>query len=291
MKFGIEIEFGGSVQDVLNELYADGLAASSSISSYVGFSQTHWTVKRDASVRNGGELVSPPMEFTDQASRDSVDRAVACLRRAGARPIADAGIHVHIESTNFTPKEISSVTRVWSRYEDAIYRLASSGWATLRNGARNYARKLTQEQKTGLASARSVTALQRAYYQTSGDLSYTVRNHGHGARYYGLNLHSHWYRGTIEFRVFNSSVNSERVQMYIALCHAIMTDAKAGKVRSINQGAHALGSMHRGDADPDKVIFNLLNILKYQGGEMSLQDYRLVKKFWKDSTPQSSMVA
>lgn len=291
MKFGLEVEFTGNTDDLIRELRNEGLSQSSRMASYIGFSQTDWTVKRDASVRNGGELVSPPLEFTNEEQRGQIDRAIRAMRRAGCTPDPSAGIHVHIESSGFSAREISCVARLWTRYEDAIYRLASSGWNTIRSGARQWAPRLSDAQKSGLASARTDQALMRAYYQQGRVTDSTTRNHGHGSRYRGLNLHSHWYRGTIEFRVFNSSVNGDRIQMYVALCHAIMQDAKNGKMRSVNRGVVPLGSMANGTADPDKVLFNFLNILRYHGGEMSVDDYRLVKRFWQDSRPQAATAA
>lgn len=283
-RFGVEVEFGGSRSAALTAIHRAGLGPATE-HNYMGHSDTHWIVKSDASV-SGGELVSPPLDFDDPDQRAQVDRAIAALTEAGCTTDPSAGIHVHIESRDMDAKQVAAVGRLFAKFEDAIYRLASSGWNTMRPGATSYARRLTDSQKTGIARARNEAQLKRAYY---GSDSTWHRGHGDPARYCGLNLHSHFYRGTIEFRVFNSSMNAERVQCYIAVCIALVQDARNGKVRSITK-SYNLGDMLSGRAEERKVIFNFLQVLRYEAG-MSLEDYRRVKRYWKASRPQARTAA
>lgn len=285
MRFGIEIEFGGSIQAVINELVSAGLAASASEHSYEGHSDRGWVVKRDGSVSRGGELVSPPLDFASAADREQVNRAIECLVRAGARRNEQAGIHVHIESAGFTATQLNALARTFIRFEDTLYRFATSGWATgpnrgLRRGARSYARPFNADMKQALARANTNEQLMRAYYGAQ-EMRYgnPSRFHGASQRYYGLNLHSHWYRGTVEFRIFNSSTSARRVQTFIAICHALMVDASSGRKRSINR-AHNLGDMAAGRLDADRAIFQFLAMARYQAG-MSLADYRNCKWAWR----------
>lgn len=286
-RFGIEIEFGlrgqASLQDVVTAIREAGLSTRTSMHGYTGNSMTEWVVKTDGSVSHGGELVSPPLDFDDPEQRGQVDRAVAALVAAGAKTYQQAGIHVHIESGDFTAKDLSALARVVTKFEDCLYRIASSGWQTLRPGARQYCKPLSQEQVAGLAAARTDDQVKRAYYGPS--YAY-ASGHGHGSRYHGLNLHSHFYRGTVEFRVFNSSLNAARVQTYLAICMALMVDAKSGKLRSISK-AYRLGAMASGQVTEEKALFNFLQVLRYQAG-MSVEDYRNVKRFWRDSRPQAA---
>jgi hypothetical protein len=45
------------------------------------------------------------------------------------------------------------------------------------------------------------------------------------ARYRGFNLHSHAFRGTIEFRYFNGTVDSQRIAEYVRLCLGVAEQA------------------------------------------------------------------
>ncbi len=282
--FGIEVEFGGSRAAAVQAIHDAGLGPNRE-HSYMGHSDTQWIVKSDASVSGGGELVSPPLDFNDPEQRGQVDRAIAALVAAGCRTSNQAGIHVHIGSAGMNARQIAAVARVFTKFEDCIYRLASSGWQTMRPGATSYCPPLSQRQIDGLVKARTEEQVRTAYYGR-GEGVYAT-GHGHGSRYCGLNLHSHFYRQTIEFRVFNSSLNAKRVQSYIALCAAIVRDARNGKLRSVKK-AFRLGDMASGVADPKKALFNFLQVLRYEAG-MSLEDYQLIKKFWKDSRPQAAI--
>lgn len=287
-KFGVEIEYGGSsTAAVMAELRNAGLSTAWDTHNYTGHSLTEWVVKLDGSVSRGGELVSPPLDFTNPANRAQVTAAVACLKRAGATTSTQAGIHVHVDSSDLGANELNKLARLFTKFEDAIYRLASSGWATLRPSARTYCPPLNALQVRALSRARTEDQIRMGYY--GGRRNAALANgHGHQSRYQGLNLHSHFYRRTVEFRVFNSSLNAERIQMYIALCVGLVADAATGPKRSINKAVR-LGDMYNGTADQDKVLLDLLVVLRYKAG-IPLVDYRRIKRFWADSRPQVAMM-
>jgi hypothetical protein len=252
---------------------------------YTGFDARYWVVKYDGSVTNGGELVSPPLDFDNPEHRAQVDRAVAALKAAGARPTVEAGIHVHVDSSDLSAEQVAGVARVFTKFEDVIYRIASSGWRTIRSGARTYARPIPHSRMQDIAKARTDAQLSTAWY---GAGQTHTSSHGHNSRYSGLNLHSHFYRRTIEFRVFNSSTNAKRVQGYIAICVALVEDARRGKKRSINK-RYALGGMASGDTNESNAFHRFQQVLRYDAG-MSLEDMKIVTRIWKDSVPQGDFV-
>jgi hypothetical protein len=235
-KFGVEIEAGlrtnASIYDVINALGDAGLGGRHH--TYIGHSATEWVVKEDSSVRHGVEVVSPPLDFDNPYERDQVNVAIEAISNY-CKPIPSAGIHVHVDTHDLTASQVASVSRIFNRFEDVIYRLGTSGWRTLRDGASAFAAPMTPDTKDAIGKARTSRQLAAAYYGSSsnwmrGDHWRTANgmDHSHQARYYGLNLHSHFYRGTIEFRVFNSSMNARRVQSYIAICMAMVQEARAG---------------------------------------------------------------
>ena len=281
MRIGIELEFVGDCYAVLTGLREAGLSSRTDIHSYTGHSDDEWIVKHDGSVSSGGEMVSPPMEFNDPETREQIRKAVKVLADAGARGDNSAGIHVHVESGGMSAEQLSNLTRTFHHFEDAIFRIGTSGWNRMRSAGASYCKPLSSRQISALAKAKTEGQLRAAYYGRGEGFS---AGHGHSARYQALNLHSHFYRNTVEFRLFNSSVNPMRVLTYVALCHALMVDAAKGAKRSVNK-RYALGDMAAGRAEEDKIIFNFLTVLRYKA-EMNLEDYRNVKKLWKDSRPQ-----
>lgn len=287
-KFGIEVEYGGTGRDPIlsaaRELHAEGLAANAGQASYIGHSQTHWIVKADGSVSDGGEMVSPPLDFDDPEQRGQVNRAIAALKRSGATTAQSAGIHVHIDCSDMTGEQIACLARTFTKFEDILFRLASSGWRTIRPGSRSYCRPLTDEQVARLSRAKTKEQVEFAYYGSHGAAAYA--GHGHGSRYHALNLHSWFYRGTVEFRLFNSSLNADRIQAYIAICVALVEDARKGNKRSVNK-AYRLGGMASGTTNEKSAYHRFQQIVRYECG-MSLDDYKLMNRCWKDSVPQAA---
>jgi len=54
--------------------------------------------------------------------------------------------------------------------------------------------------------------------------------HFDSTRYYGVNLHNVWYRGTVEFRWFEGTRHAGEVKAYIQLVLAIAAKGKRGKL-------------------------------------------------------------
>lgn len=289
-KFGIEVEFGGDRRAALNALRQAGLTQDTSVHSYSGHSDSQWVIKTDGSVPSGGEMVSPPLDFDNPDDREQVTRAINALRAAGCTTAEAAGIHIHVDTTGLEAADIAAVARVYTKFEDVLYRIASSGWQRMRSGAASYAKPLTDVQVRALARAKTEDQLLRAFYGTRDAHEARRRStyHGDAARYHGLNLHSWFYRKTIEFRIFNSSLNSERIQGYVAIAVALVEDARRGNRRSVNK-AYRLGAMVAGECREEAALHRFLQVLRYEAG-MSVEDMKRVRRIWKDSRPQQRFV-
>lgn len=293
-KFGIEIECVGSRDRMTEELRAAGLHVSS-INSHLGFSENAWTVKRDGSVGSGGEVVSPPLDFDNASDREQVTIALEALQRAGCRPDESAGIHVHVDANDLNARQVANVGRFMFKFEDVIYRIASSGWERIRpNGVGNYCKPLAADLVAKLTKVRDKNDFYKAWYGSVQNGEFNANRQGHGSRYNGLNLHSWVYRGTIEFRVFNSSLNPKRVQGYIALAVAIVQDAREGFARSTGK-SYRLGDMAAGTVKESAAIMRLQQIMRSESRDtkvlMTKEDWALVRYCWKDSKPQRAPAA
>ena len=62
--------------------------------------------------------------------------------------------------------------------------------------------------------------------------------HYHSSRYHALNLHSVFQKGTVEFRMFNSTLHAGKVKTYIqlslAICSQALTQKKASYERTVS---------------------------------------------------------
>lgn len=301
-RFGLEVEFIGDLDAVITKLRDAGLAVRDGRHSHLGFSLTEWTVKRDGSVQRGGELVSPPLDFTNENERGQVTRAVQALQDSGAQPDHSAGIHVHIEAKHengdpLTAREIAAVVRFTYKFEDAIYRIASSGWQTIRHCARTYAKPIPEATAQAIMKVKTIDELQNVWDGQPLNGNYSRRQsmsyRRHLDRYTATNLRAFFDKNTIEFRYFNSSVNPVRVQTYIALCMAIVDDARLGYSRSVKK-SYRLGSMATGAVTEKALFLRLQQVLRTKSKDtsvvMSEEDWKNLRKLcWNGSVPQMNV--
>ena len=80
---------------------------------------------------------------------------------------------------------------------------------------------LKEARKLSSDETKNLTALESIWYE--GNIS--DREHYNWTRYYALNLHSVFYRGTVEWRCFNSTLHAGKVAAYVNLCLAMSAQA------------------------------------------------------------------
>lgn len=303
-KFGIEIEVGTlfSAGDLVALIRAEGIAITDCSHTHAGNSLTDWQVKYDGSLvalgggMKGYEFVSPPLDFDFPEHRAQVDKVAAVLARTCV-PVKEGGVHVHIEAVNddgsqMSGRQIGSVVRFFHKFEDAIYRIASSGWEQLRPGARSYAKAMPQKAVEAICKAKTTHDIRRVW-DGDYDRGPNVWSSGSLDRYFAVNLRSYFLRNTIEFRCFNSTVNGDRMQAYIALCMAIVQDARHGHARYIGKN-YPLGSMLEGRVTEQALMLRLQQVLRSEGRDthvlMSVEDWKNLRKTcWRDSKPQADI--
>lgn len=232
--FGIEIEMTGITR----------AKAAKTIASYFGTSAVHiggvydaytvddnrdrkWKVVSDASLkcenRNGNtasglysvEVVSPICQYEDI---ETIQEIVRGLRAAGAVVNNTCGIHVHVDAFRHTPQTLRNIVNIMAAKEDLLYKALKINVRRER-----YCQKAdtTFLDELNKKKPKTMQEISRLWYGGS-DRS---RIHYDSSRYHGLNLHSVFGKGTIEFRLFNSTLHAGEVKSYIQLCLAISHQA------------------------------------------------------------------
>ena len=138
------------------------------------------------------EMVTPKLTY------DEMEKFQECVRRvrqAGGKVNDSCGMHVHVDASNHNRQSLKN----------------------LREPMLQRARRLSNEPTTDL------TQLENIWYE--GCIS--AHEHYNWTRYYALNLHSVFYRGTIEWRCFNSTLHAGRAKAYVNLCLAMSAQAIA----------------------------------------------------------------
>lgn len=198
-----------------------------------------WNCETDASVSGGSETVSPILKLADIPMLQEVVRA---LRKAGAKkgvisPTAQpcrvavgykgcAGLHIHVGAQGMSPKQIQNLVKIFYKQEELIVKAlgvtaSRLGWYTRRTNREFVELMLRQRNPT-------MESLANAYYHGVGDR----HSHYSSARYRTLNLHNLWNgtKGTLEFRLFQSTLHSGELRSNVMLALSIVHKAKIAKI-------------------------------------------------------------
>lgn len=170
---------------------------------------------------NGGysvEVVSPICTYEDI---EIIQQIVRNLRKEGAIANDSCGIHIHIYASPFNAQKLRNLTNIMAAKEDLIYKALQVD--VLREN--RYCKKVEENflNELNRAKPKSLAKLNEIWYKGyGGDGS---RTYYHSSRYHALNLHSVSSKGTIEFRLFNSTTHAGKIKAYIQLCLAISNQA------------------------------------------------------------------
>ena len=222
--FGVEIEFFGlnyvitPLDNSIIKPYCissrakDGRHITDLYKDYnlvLGASRELWHFERDSSVRGkghtkcGAELISPILSGMEGLVQ--VFNAFRFLNAIEGIDIdASCGMHVHhgVDPAVYTCKELQQLVRIVHHYEDLFYLLIPGD---RKNAATCRPMEIDVKafldvcdgdfDRNNCRIKELWYSLQNRYDSKSGENSRYDKT-----RYHGLNLHSYWYRSTIEFR-------------------------------------------------------------------------------------------
>lgn len=232
--FGIEIEMTGITRNkaasvIAGYFHTEAVHVGGSYDTYTARDQTgrQWKVVSDASIqredRNGNpasklysvEVVSPICRYGDI---ETIQEIVRALRRAGARVNPSCGIHVHVDASRHTAKTLKNLSNIVAAKEDLLYKALQV-----------YVRRERYCKKTDLRFLDDVNRKRPSTMSELEEIWYNGRGgrnrHYDDSRYHCLNLHSVFSKGTVEFRLFNSTLHAGQIKAYIQLCLAISHQA------------------------------------------------------------------
>lgn len=237
LTFGVEIETVGARRNVLADAMQRVLPGTRVVRERGYYDTTavilpdsrKWLLMSDASLSDpsglSAEVVTPICTWADL---DMIQRVVRALRAAGARVNSSCGIHVHV-GTPASRFDVAALSRLAKLvYSQEALMIAALGVTEARLG--HYTKPVDDGFIARVAGTRpaSVDALAAAWYGTEST-TYARTQHYHSSRYRGLNMHSVFFRGTVEFRYFESTLHAGEVKSYVQLCLALATKALTSK--------------------------------------------------------------
>ena len=163
------------------------------------------------------EMNSPKLEYREMGKLQEVVRA---LRRAGAVVNQSCGMHVHVDASKHTPQSLKNALSIMYSKEDILFKALNVNESRVQRWCRKV-REPMLEKIRKLPKNATMERLKQEWYggaDGSGE-------HYNWTRYYALNLHSVFYRGTLEWRCFESTLHAGKVRANITLALAISAQA------------------------------------------------------------------
>ena len=163
------------------------------------------------------EMNSPKLEYSEMGKLQEVVRT---LRRAGAVVNGNCGMHVHVDTSRHTPQSLKNALSIMYSKEDILFKALNVN----ENRVQRWCKKVREpmlEKIRKLPTDVNMERLKREWYGGRDD----SHDHYNWTRYYALNLHSVFYRGTLEFRCFESTLHAGKVRANITLALAISAQA------------------------------------------------------------------
>ena len=230
--FGLELEFTGLTREKASQIVGKVITGRY-VSSYAGgvyrawtvfdAQGRKWTVESDSSIATQGgeqcEFVTPKCSYDDIPMIQEIIRA---LRRGGAKVNQSCGIHIHVDGSNHDAKSLKNLIYTFRAKEDLIFKAVGTQQSRLGR----WCKPIDDSLVGNVKKLGKITddALKDTWYQTYAPFE-GRGNHYNSSRYHALNLHSMWYRGTVEFRCFEATLHAGEVRAYINLVLAISAQA------------------------------------------------------------------
>lgn len=164
------------------------------------------------------EMVSPKLEYSEMGKLQAV---VRCLRRHGAIVNSSCGQHVHVDASNHTTRSLKNAMTIMYSKEDILFKALKVRTSREVNYCQKVRPAVLEKIRKMPNSTLSMDKLKLAWYEGRD------RSHQHydWSRYYALNLHAVFSKGTLEWRCFESTLHAGKVRANITLALAISAQA------------------------------------------------------------------
>lgn len=171
-----------------------------------------------ASSEYSTEMVSPKLEYSEMGKLQEV---VRCLKRNGGRVNSSCGMHVHVDASNHTARSIKNALTIMYSKEDILFKALNVQTAREYHYCQKVRPTVLEEIRRMPNSNISMEKLKRAWYEGRDG----SQQHYDCTRYYALNVHAVFSKGTLEWRCFESTLHAGKVRANITLALAISAQA------------------------------------------------------------------
>ncbi len=235
--FGVEVEFTGISRTMAAQAVAEiiggtvtGPARDAYYTRTIKDAQGRkWKVMRDSSispVRKTGnesldeyrvEFVTPILKYEDMETLQIIIRK---FKELGGVPHSSCGIHIHVDGANHTATSLRRLVNFMFSRQDIIYDALAVG-----DRRNRWCRPISGQLRDTMKNTTELTKdkVEEIWYSRANDNYCSGISHEHynQTRYHALNLHSFFTKGSIEFRLFNSTLHAGRIKAYVQFVLAL----------------------------------------------------------------------
>ena len=289
-RFGVEVEFTGitrnmaarAVQEVVGGTISGPKRDAYYTRSVKDASGRIWKVMRDSSIspkRNAGsdnideyrvEFVTPPLKYEDIETLQGIIRK---FKEIGGVPHSSCGIHIHIDGANHTATSLRRMVNFMLSRQEIIYEALNIG-----SRKDQWSRPICKDLYDSMKKEANLTKdkAERIWYSEANDHYWGGIDHSHynRTRYHALNLHSFFTKGTIEFRLFNSTLHAGKIKAYVQFCLAL----SAWAIESNDKIVFRSVSGYSADKKVTLMYHILTNRLGLYGNEFKTCRLHMMKK-------------
>jgi hypothetical protein len=168
-------------------------------------------VCNDGSLTSGTEVQTPPNSL--DLLEEGIFNACAAFKQSGFSVSSRCGLHVHIDARDFKEHQdrIGKLFRFMYAIEPILYAMLSP-----ERGQSRYCMPLANRyQFSDITSRMRDKKVRRQWYKRTTNISRCGKYDL--TRYFGLNLHSIFFRGTVEFRHHTGTINPIKILRWCEL--------------------------------------------------------------------------
>ena len=239
--FGVEVEMTGITREQAATVLAAYFATDA---RYVGGAYDkwcvtdrdgkEWTVMSDSSIhgeqkigsgyratgdyRYRVEMVTPKLAY---AELPKLQECVRQVRHAGAKANSSCGIHVHVDAANHNRQSLKNLIGIMYSKEDILFKALNVQTRREDEYCQKVRPMVLEKIRRMPNSTITMEKFKRAWYEGNDGSS----EHYNWTRYYALNLHAVFSKGTLEWRCFESTLHAGKVRSNITLALAISAQA------------------------------------------------------------------
>lgn len=163
-----------------------------------------WEMDIENSLENGAEYRPKKRNklYFNEDSLDQIREIIGLIKAHRGNIKPSCGLHIHIDMSNFSDKEIVNITKAFIKHQDYLYK----EFKVLKSRLDDMAHSIPTTE------AKNITEYNIKQVKNG---SVDVESEYLRERFFALNLQSLHKYNTLEFRLFNGTIQVSRIKAYV----------------------------------------------------------------------------